>query len=199
MKIEKDITLTDGRVWLRFCRMEDAQEHYNAVRESIAELSMWAGWANDDFSLDDSHTWLKACSTLWDKGAEYNFAITQPQTKVIMGWCGLNRIDYQNMVANLGYWVRKKYCNNGIASSAAILLAKFGFEKLHFNRIEIVAATGNKASQRVAEKTGATREGILRNLISVHGKIHDGVMFSLTPGDILGEKKNASVPQCPGR
>lgn len=193
MKIEKDITLTDGKVLLRVCRPEDAQEHYDAVRESIAELSMWTAWANDDFSLDDSRTWLKACSAMWDKGAEYNFVIVQPETKALMGWCGLNRIDYQNMVANIGYWVRKKHCNNGVASSAAQLLAKFGFERLHFNRIEIIAATGNKASQRVAEKTGATREGVLRNLISVHGKILDGVMFSLIPRDIIGEKKDAAV------
>jgi ribosomal-protein-serine acetyltransferase len=187
MKIEKDIVLTGENVLLRTCRVEDAQEHCNAIHESISELTQWVAWANENYSLDDSRIWLKACSVMWDKGAEYNFAIVNPETSQLMGWCGLNRIDYPNMVANLGYWVRRKYCNSGVASSAALLLAQFGFERLYFNRIEIVAATGNIASQRVAEKTGAKREGIIRNRINHRGMIQDGVMFSLIPGDLSGE------------
>jgi RimJ/RimL family protein N-acetyltransferase len=188
MKIEKDTVLTNGKILLRLCRPGDSEEHYNAVKESIVGLSMWTNWASSDFSLEDSRTLNKACSTLWDKGVEYNFVITQPGTNRLMGWCGLNHIDYQNKVANLGYWVRKSCCNMGVASSAALLLAGFGIEKLSLNRIEIVAAAGNKASQRAAEKTGAVREGILRNLINVHGNIHAGVMYSLIPADLTGEK-----------
>ncbi len=185
MKIEKDIVLSDGKVLLRCCRIEDAQEHCDAVHESLGELMMWMPWANENYSVDDSRTWLKACSTVWDKGMEYNFAIVNPLTQKIIGWCGLNRIDYQNMIANLGYWIRKQDCNQGIASAAALLLARFGFEKLHFNRIEIKAAKDNIASQRVAEKTGAVREGILRNLINQQGRVSDGVMYSLIPSDII--------------
>jgi RimJ/RimL family protein N-acetyltransferase len=47
-----------------------------------------------------------------------------------------------------------------------------------------MAATGNKASQRVAEKAGAVREGILRNRITVHGRVLDAVVFSLIPPDL---------------
>jgi RimJ/RimL family protein N-acetyltransferase len=49
------------------------------------------------------------------------------------------------------------------------------------NRIEILVAVDNLASQRVAAKVGAVREGILRNRLLLHGKIHDAVMFSLIP------------------
>jgi RimJ/RimL family protein N-acetyltransferase len=147
--------------------------------------------ANADYSVDDSRTWLKACATIWDKGMEYNFTITNAKTQQIMGWCGLNRIDYQYMTANLGYWVRKPYYNQGVASAAALLLARFGFERLRFNRIEIKAAIGNTASQRVAEKIGAVREGVLRNLINHNGKILDGVMYSLIPADIMRKEDGA--------
>jgi RimJ/RimL family protein N-acetyltransferase len=43
-----------------------------------------------------------------------------------------------------------------------------------------VIAAGNLASQRVAEKAGATREGILRGRLILHDVAHDAVMFSLT-------------------
>jgi RimJ/RimL family protein N-acetyltransferase len=185
MKIEKDIVLSNGKVLLRCCRIEDAQEHCNAVHESIDELARWMPWANEDYSIDDSRTWLKACATIWDKGMEYNFTIINAATGKIMGWCGLNRIDYQNMTANLGYWVRKQYYKQGVASTAALLLARFGFEKLQFKRIEIKVAKGNLASQRVAEKIGAVHEGDLRNMLFERGKTIDGVLYSLIPADIM--------------
>jgi len=65
-----------------------------------------------------------------------------------------------------------------------LLVARFGFDELKLRRIEIVAAINNKASQRVAEKAGATREGILRNRLVVRDKVYDAVMFSLIPGDL---------------
>ena len=71
-----------------------------------------------------------------------------------------------------------------MASAAVRLLAQFGLGKLKLNRIEIMAAVGNKASQRVAEKVGARREGILRNRIVVRDRVYDAVMFSLIPGDL---------------
>ncbi|GAI29263.1 unnamed protein product, partial [marine sediment metagenome] len=71
-----------------------------------------------------------------------------------------------------------------VASAAVRLLAQFGFKKLKLNRIEVKAAVGNKASQRVAEKIGAKREGILRNRMVVHDRVYDMVMFSLIPEDL---------------
>jgi RimJ/RimL family protein N-acetyltransferase len=64
------------------------------------------------------------------------------------------------------------------------LLARFAFEELKLNRVEITPAIGNKASQRVAMKAGATKEGILRNGIVVRDKIYDVIMYSLIPEDL---------------
>lgn len=50
-------------------------------------------------------------------------------------------------------------------------------------QFEIVVATGKEASERVAEKVGAVREGVLRNRYMVQGKVHDAVTFSLIPQD----------------
>jgi len=62
-------------------------------------------------------------------------------------------------------------------------MAYFGFRNLDLNRLEILIAVDNRASQRVAEKVGAVREGVLRNRLVVRDKVHDAVMFSLIPSD----------------
>lgn len=71
-----------------------------------------------------------------------------------------------------------------MATTATLLLARFGFSEFELNRIEFVVATGNKASQRVADKVGATREGVLRNRLVVRDKVYDAVIFSLIPQDL---------------
>jgi len=46
-----------------------------------------------------------------------------------------------------------------------------------------LAATGNHASQRVAEKAGAVREGVLRKRLLVKGQTQDAVLYSLVAED----------------
>ena len=96
-----------------------------------------------------------------------------------VGGCALNDINQTHNFANLGYWVRTSRTGQGVATAAALLVAQFGFAKLGFTRLEIVAAVGNVASQRVAEKVGAMREGVARNRHVVHGRVYDAVMYSL--------------------
>ena len=70
--------------------------------------------------------------------------------------------------------------------SAVRLTALFGFEKLGLNHIQILAATENIASQRVAEKAGARRETVLRKRLVHYDKIQDAVLFSLVADDLKG-------------
>ena len=64
------------------------------------------------------------------------------------------------------------------------LVARWGFDHLGLERITIFAAPGNPASQRVAEKAGFTREGVLRSYTRVKDERLDMVCFSLLPGDL---------------
>lgn len=154
------------------------------MRESLAELSPWLGFAHKDYSIKETRKWLKTHPGAWKKGTEYNYAIFDVKEGTFLGGCGFNHIDNVNKCANLGYWVRTGQAGQGVAATATLLLSKWGFKELGLNRIEIGVATDNKRSLRVAEKVGAHREGILRKRIVVGEKVYDAVMFSLVRGDI---------------
>ena len=62
-------------------------------------------------------------------------------------------------------------------------MTRFGFEELGFQRIEIIAATANLPSQRVAEKAGAIKEAVLRKRLRLHGEPVDGVLYSFVAED----------------
>jgi RimJ/RimL family protein N-acetyltransferase len=179
-----EVILTDGTLRVRPCRPDDAEAVYTAVRESITELALWAPWCPPDYSMSHCRPWLESRAQAWAQGDEFDFAVEDADDGSLLGGCALNDINRTHNFANLGYWVRTSWTGQGVATAAARLVAEFGFTTLRFTRIEIVAAVGNVASQRVAEKAGATREGIERNRHVVQGRIYDAVMYSLVPNDL---------------
>jgi RimJ/RimL family protein N-acetyltransferase len=72
----------------------------------------------------------------------------------------------------------------GVAIAAARLAARFAFRELSLTRVELVALVDNIASRRVAEKLGATLEGVARNRLVHNGVPFAAAMYSLVPGDI---------------
>jgi RimJ/RimL family protein N-acetyltransferase len=65
------------------------------------------------------------------------------------------------------------------------LIALWAFNELGVQRLELTTAPENVASQRVAERAGFSREGVLRGLVATkdNGR-RDSVMFSLLPADL---------------
>jgi len=177
---------TDGRIRIRPAHPEDAGALYEAIRESIAEISRWAPWCGPDYSEADARSFLASRAEAWSKGTEYDFVILDAADGKLLGGCGLNQFNRGHRFADLGYWVRTSRTGRGLATAAVRLLARFGFEELGLCRLEIVASVGNGASQRVAEKAGATREGLARNRHVVRDAIRDAVMYSLIPEDLGG-------------
>jgi RimJ/RimL family protein N-acetyltransferase len=179
-----DPPLTDGRILVRPCNPGDAETIYTAVRESITELTRWAPWCPPDYSMSLCRSWLESRAAAWARREEFDFLVLDAGDNCLLGGCGLYDINRIHNFANLGYWVRTSRAGQGVATAAVQLVAQFGFATLSFTRLEIVAAVGNLASQRVAEKAGAVREGVERNRHIVNGRILDAVMFSLIPSDL---------------
>jgi ribosomal-protein-serine acetyltransferase len=182
--MQDEVLLIDGSLLLRPFRPDDALPLYQAVRESLPELLPWMPWAYSDYSIKDTRKWIKSCAMTWAKGKEYNFVIIDSRDASLIGGCGLNQVRRRARSANLGYRVRSKYSRKGFATGAALLVARFGFNELGLTRIEVGAATCNIASQRVAEKIGATRQGIQKRKIAFRDKVYDRVVFSLAPKDL---------------
>jgi len=176
--------LSDGTILVRTYREEDASALYEAARESIAELSVWLPWCHENYSIEESREFIGTRAKTAADGEWYSFGIFEKESGKFLGGVGLNFINRVHQMANLGYWVRTSAAGRGIATDATRLVARFGFEQLGLHRIEIVVAVPNIASQRVAEKVGAVREGVLRRRLLIRGESQDAVLFSLIPEDL---------------
>lgn len=182
--------LSSDGISLRRYRATDVPLVYEAARESISEISPWMSWCHPDYSLEDSAAFVLSRDDAWENQIEFGFVITDSQTGTFLGSVGLNYFNRDHQFANLGYWVRSSRTRRGAATTATILTAQFGLRDLGLQRIEIVVAVENKASQRVAEKSGARKEGVLRNRLSIHERPHDAVMYSLIAADVFGTGEN---------
>ncbi len=113
---------------------------------------------------------------------EHSLAITLAGRMVGAIGMKVNSIDYRGRI---GYWVAASARGHGICTRALRLLARHGLEELHLQRLDLITDPDNMASQRVAEKAGFQREGVLRaHLRHPDGRIRDSVMFSLLPGEL---------------
>lgn len=178
------IELSDGQILIRPYRAEDTSALYAAVRESIKEVSAWMGWCHPDYAIEESSAFILSRAEAWSNDREYTFGIFEAETEKYLGGTGLNFVNRVHNCANLGYWVRSSCTGRGVASSAARLMARYGLEHLGFQRIEILAAVGNHASQRAAEKSGAVREAVLRKRLLIKDQPLDAVLYSFVAEDM---------------
>ncbi|XP_054822640.1 uncharacterized protein LOC129320962 [Prosopis cineraria] len=82
--------------------------------------------------------------------------------------------------AELGYVLGSKYWGKGIATKVVKQVMEMAFVELpDLERLEALVDVENVASQRVLEKAGFQREGILRKFLFMKGKSRDMVMFSV--------------------
>jgi RimJ/RimL family protein N-acetyltransferase len=175
-----------GNILLRPYRKEDGELLFEGAREASqnADFRRWMPWCHQEYSRQDSDTFIEHCLEAGEKTQEFNFGIFDAASGTFLGGVGLSQFNAAHRFFNLGYWVRPSYQNRGIAAQAARLLAQSSFADLQPNRLEIVVAVENLASQRVAQKVGATREGILRKRLVIAGEVHDAVLFSLVAEDV---------------
>lgn len=86
--------------------------------------------------------------------------------------------------ADIGYAIGVKYWGQGIATNAVKMAVTQVFKDLpHLLRLQAFTDVENKASQRVLEKVGFQKEGLLRKYTYIKGNLKDLVIYSLLSTD----------------
>jgi ribosomal-protein-serine acetyltransferase len=169
-------------VRIRPFRLDDLDAVYSAVIASRSELSPWMPWCHEEYSRAETAEWIEGRPTAWTRNEEWSFLIVG-ENDTVLGGCGIHRLDLKNGVGELGYWVRTPSTRQGIATEATRQLCRWAFSEARLRRIEILASVENLRSQRVAEKAGGVREGILRHRIWLHERPHDCILYSILKGE----------------
>ena len=179
------IELTDGRLRLRPWQDDDATSLVEAVQESVDSVGRRLPWCQAGYAQDQAIAWIAHCRAGWQSGCHFAFPLFDAATGRLLGGIGLSAVEHVHHRANLGYWVRQSCQQQGVATAAARLFMRFGFEQLGLIRIEIVVLPDNRPSRATAEKVGARFEAIARNRLWVNERARDAAVYSLIPQDIV--------------
>lgn len=142
------------------------------------EIAYWIPTIPHPYTVDDAHAFIRG-----EVRDDHDALAIELQGNVVGGiGLGVNSHQYRGTI---GYWIAAGARGRGICTRALRLLSRHALDELGLQRVQLVADPDNHASQRVAEKVGFRREGVLRaHLRHPDGRIRDSVMYSLLPGDL---------------
>lgn len=168
--------LREGDLTLRSWTEEDVPALVVACNDP--EITHWIPVIPSPYTEEDALAFVRGDG----RPEEYSFAITLGD--VVVGAIGLG-VNAMNYRGRIGYWVAAPARGRGIGTRALRLLSRWALDEFELQRLDLITDPDNVASQRVAEKAGFRREGVLRaHLRHPDGRIRDSVMFSLLPGEL---------------
>jgi len=153
---------------------------------SDRELSRYVPAIPYPYSESDARTFVEHAGRGWAEGSGATFVIAHPAGSGL-GTIGLHLFTNDAGLAEVGYWLRREARGHGAATVAVRLVSDWAFATLGIGRLNLMTAPENLASQRVAERAGFTREGLLRAWMPTRDGRRDCVMFSLLPDDMNRE------------
>jgi ribosomal-protein-alanine N-acetyltransferase len=101
------------------------------------------------------------------------------------GWITLVVSNWEHGLAEVGYALSSPYQSRGLMSEAVQILLDDIFTNTLIDRVEARCAIENIGSQRVLEKNGFQREGLLRGYFRLRGRRIDNYLYSLLREDHL--------------
>jgi len=170
------VELRDGELVLRDWTENDVPALAVAINDE--EIAHWIPLIPYPYTENDAREFLSGDVA----PAEHRMAITMDGA--VAGGIGMG-VDSHEYRGTIGYWVAASARGQGICTRALRLLSRHALDELELQRLELITDPDNVASQRVAEKVGFRREGVLRaHLRHSDGRVRDSVMFSLLPGEL---------------
>jgi RimJ/RimL family protein N-acetyltransferase len=116
----------------------------------------------------------------WDDGSLATLAI-DPRTGAAVGVVMVEPGPTSR--ANIGFWLLRDQRGRGYATRALVLTSKWAFDALAIKRLQLFCEADNVPSQRVAERAGYQREGVLRSYFQIGQERSDAFVYSLLPSD----------------
>lgn len=135
-----------------------------------------------DFGREELLASLSHLPDLAVSGRLMPLVVADRETGGILGGGVLHHLDAERALVEIGYWVFPRARGRGVATRIARTLAEHAFS-LGVERVAAYVNVGNVASERVLERAGFTREGVVRSLPKPDGRRVDKTLFSLLRGE----------------
>ena len=168
-----DVIKTE-RLLLRPFQLGDIDDVYAYAQDP--EWSRYLRLLPRPYGREDAERFV-ASQLLRDRATHPSWAITRADA--VIGGVNL-RFDFEHRSVEMGYSVARRHWGNGVCTEAARAVIDAAFSvHTDLNRACARADSANVASQRVMEKVGMSKEGVLRLSRVERGEAFDEAWFSI--------------------
>jgi len=175
-----DPPLTDGEITLRPWERRDVPAVTAACQDP--EIPRWTVVPHH-YTERHARDFISGTAADRKAGRELALAVVDADDTVLAA-IGMSNFGWTDMKGEIGYWTAQDARRRGVGTRATRMLAEWAVTKLGLERVELLANPKNEPSQRLAERAGFTREGVLRKYRRRHGVREDLVMYSLLAEDV---------------
>ena len=173
--------LADARVTLR--AWEDGDVAWLARESRDPDVPRFTNVPEGNTEAD-VRAFLLAQGPLQARGEQLHLLAVETASSERIGPVGLHHADWRHRTGEIGYWTARAARGRGLTTAAARLRCAWALGPLGLGRLELRADVDNHASQRVAEKLGFTREGVLRGAEARQGGRRPVIVFGLLSGEL---------------
>ena len=174
-------------------QLSQAEAFSAAIAESLETLKVFMLWSHEPQTVERQRARLADSLGSYWSGTDHVFAVFNAECELVMAAGMHARIPLNPNATEIGYWVRRSYQGQGLATLATQVLTLLGISWFGYDRIQISHNVANVASGRVIEKVGFRYEGIIRNNEAPRSEEHlqqglspsrDAKSYAILPEDL---------------
>jgi ribosomal-protein-serine acetyltransferase len=161
----------------------DADEAFAVIDAERDRLRDWLPWVDGTVDVSVEREFLRGIEAVNAVGGGLHATLRFDGT--LCGFVGL-RPDLLHRSAEIGYWLSQRYVGRGLMTRSVAAMFDAGIGPLGMHRLELLAATGNRSSRRIAERLGMSFEGVRREAEELASGFVDLAMYAVLAQDWPG-------------
>lgn len=166
------------RLLLRKPLPEDADAVFEAYAQD-REVTRYLVWRPHP-SVETTREFIAHCRRLWESAKAFPYVITRKGDGGLLGMIELRPDGHR---AEFGFVLARRFWGQGLMTEAASAVVAIALAQPSIFRVAATCDVENRASARVLEKAGLSREGLLRRNI-IHPNIspqpRDSLLYAIT-------------------
>lgn len=153
------VELETARLRLRRFRRADAD---SSLQNWAADEAVFRFISQKPMSREEMEAFLSEADEVYESPAAYYWAIERKDVPGVIGEIFVDDFSERNAWCEVDYKLGPAFWGRGYAAEALRAVVDYLFRQIGFHRVQAKCSVRNAASERVMQKAGMLREGVLR-------------------------------------
>jgi RimJ/RimL family protein N-acetyltransferase len=160
-------------------------DHEDGLRAAAADGELWKIRVTSVPEPQETRAYIETALAAREAGQRFAFAVTDEASGAVLGSTSYHDILPAVKRVEIGYtWYAGRCQRTHVNTTCKLLMMTHAFDALGCHVVGWRTDNFNHASQRVIERLGARKDGVIRgHALRRDGTIRDTVMYSLRSGE----------------